>query len=225
MSSRPSRPFRRAGRPRATGRVTTRATSRVPRLVAAGLGLALAAGLAACTSDPVANQYRNGDNKGYIGSDGLRVDEIKPGDRTQPVSFGGTLESGKAFDSKSVAGDVVVVNFWYAACGPCRVEAKDLESVWKDFEGKGVSFVGVNTYDQPDTAQAFNANYGVTYPSIIDVNTGAAKLAFAEVTSIQATPTTRVLDRTGRVAARVIGPIASASILSTLIQTALDEKA
>ncbi len=80
------------------------------------------------------------------------------------------------------------MNFWYAACGPCRVEAKDLQSVWQKFDGKGVSFVGVNTYDQPGTASAFNEKYGVTYPSIIDVNTGDAKLAFAEVTSIQATP-------------------------------------
>ncbi len=119
----------------------------------------------------------------------------------------------------------MVVNFWYAACGPCRVEAKDLESVWKKYQGKGVSFVGVNTYDQAGTAQSFNQKYGVTYPSIIDVNTGAAKLAFAEATSIQATPTTLVLDKQGRVAARVIGPIGSASILETLIQDALAEKA
>ena len=202
-----------------------RGLSRTARLVAAALGVVLATGLAACSSDPVADQYRNGDNKGYIGSDGLRVDEIKAADRTKPVSFGGQLDSGTAFDSKSVAGDVVVVNFWYAACGPCRVEAKDLETVWKKYQGKSVSFVGVNTYDQPGTAQSFNAKYGITYSSIIDVNTGAAKLAFAEVTSIQATPTTLVLDKQGRVAARVIGPIGSASILETLIQDALAEKA
>ena len=161
-SSRPDRGLVDRGR----GRLRT------ARLIAAVLGVALAAGLAACSSDPVADQYRNGDNKGYIGSDGLRVDEIKAADRTKPVTFGGELDNGKAFDSKSVAGDVVVVNFWYAACGPCRVEAKDLESVWTKFQGKGVSFVGVNTYDQPGTATSFNENYGVTYPSIIDVNTG-----------------------------------------------------
>ena len=197
---------------------------RVARVAAAVLGIALVGGLAACSNDAVADQYRNGDNKGYIGSDGMRVEEITPADRTKPVDFGGTLETGKSFTSSSIAGDVAVVNFWYAACGPCRVEAKDLESVWQKFDGKGVSFVGVNTYDQAGTATAFNDKYGVTYPSIIDVNTGDAKLAFAEVTSIQATPTTLVLDKQGRVAARVIGPIGSASILETLIQDALDEK-
>jgi peroxiredoxin len=220
-SSRPSAPPETAAdRPRAR-------RSRHPRIAKAGalivIGAALAGGLAACASDPVADQYRNGDNKGYIGSDGMRVEEIKPADRTKPVAFAGTLESGKRFDSTQIAGDVAVVNFWYAACGPCRVEAKDLQSVWQKFDGKGVSFVGVNTYDQAGTAIAFNDKYGVTYPSIIDVNTGDAKLAFAEVTSIQATPTTLVLDKQGRVAARVIGPIGSASILETLVQDALDE--
>lgn len=219
--SRPSAPTDTLG-DRRVARSSRR--SRVVRTTAALLGVALAGGLAACSNDPVADQYRNGDNKGYIGSDGMRVEEIKPADRDKPVSFGGTLESGKTFKSSSIAGDVAVVNFWYAACGPCRVEAEDLQSVWKKFDGKGVSFVGVNTYDQAGTATAFNDKYGVTYPSIIDVNTGDAKLAFAEVTSIQATPTTLVLDKQGRVAARVIGPIGSASILETLVQDALDEK-
>ena len=216
MPARSSRPHRRAGRPR-VGRAAG-------AVLAAALAAGLVTGLTACSSDPVADQYRSGDNKGYIGSDGLRVDEIKAADRTKPVTFGGTLETGKTFSSSETAGQVVVVNFWYAACGPCRVEAKDLESVAQKYQGKGVSFVGVNTYDQADTARAFNEKYGVSYPSIIDVNTGAAKLAFAEATSIQATPTTLVLDREGRVAARVIGPIGSASILESLIQTALAEK-
>ncbi|WP_251438780.1 TlpA disulfide reductase family protein [Microbacterium sp. USTB-Y] len=220
-SSRPSAPLETAADRPCVRRI------RRPRVLTAGalvLGAALVAGLAGCASDPVADQYRNGDNKGYIGSDGMRVEEIKPADRSKPVAFAGTLENGKKFRSADIAGDVAVVNFWYAACGPCRVEAKDLESVWQKFDGKGVSFVGVNTYDQPGTAQSFNEKYGVTYPSIIDVNTGDAKYAFAEVTSIQATPTTLVLDKQGRVAARVIGPIGSASILETLVQDALNEK-
>ncbi|MBS1673746.1 MAG: TlpA family protein disulfide reductase [Actinobacteria bacterium] len=199
--------------------------NRAVRVSAAVLGFVLAAGLAACSNDAVADQYRNGDNKGYIGSDGMRVEEIVPADRGKPVSFGGVLEDGKTFQSSQIAGDVAVVNFWYAACGPCRVEAKDLESVSQKFDGQGVSFVGVNTYDQAGTATSFNEKYGITYPSIIDVNTGDAKLAFAEVTSIQATPTTLVLDRQGRVAARVIGPIGSASILEAIVKTVLDEKA
>lgn len=58
---------------------------------------------------------------------------------------------------------------------------------------------------------------------MIDVNDGKVKLAFAQVTPIQATPTTLVVDKEGRVAARIIGQLQSASILSTLVRDALGE--
>ena len=86
-----------------------------------------------------------------------------------------------------------------------------------------MSFIGINTRDQADTATAFSEEYGVTYPSLIDVDTAEAKLAFAKATPIAATPTTLVLDKQGRVAARIIGPIDGTSILSTLVKDALAE--
>lgn len=183
-----------------------------------------AVALTACAQDPVAEQYLEGDDKGYISAE-FTVVEIAPDERGEPVEFGGVTESGDEFESADIAGDVAVVNFWYAACGPCRVEAKDLESVWQTYEDEDVSFIGVNTYDQPDTARAFADEYGVTYPSLMDVDNGEAKLAFASVTPIQATPTTLVLDKQGRVAARIIGQIDGTSILSTLVKDALAESA
>lgn len=192
------------------------------------LGAALAAtfvfALTACAPDPVAEQYLDGDGKGYISAD-FTVVEIPVEERTAPVVFGGVTENGDEFASADIEGDVTVVNFWYAACGPCRVEAGDLEAVWQQFEGDGVSFIGVNTYDQADTAKAFADEYGVTYPSLIDVDSGEAKLAFASATSIQATPTTLVLDKQGRVAARIIGQLDGTSILATLVKDALAETA
>ena len=100
-----------------------------------------------------------------------------------------------------------------------------LESVWQEYQEEGVSFVGVNTFDEADTAKAFAETYGVTYPSLMDAKTGTAKLAFAGATPIQATPTTLVLDKQGRVAARIIGQLESASILETLVKDALAESA
>lgn len=193
-------------------------------IAAAVISAALVFTLAACANDPLAEQYRAGDNKGYIAADG-RWQEIAEADRGEPVDFSGVTENGEKFSSADIAGDVVVVNFWYAACGPCRVEAADLESVWQEYKDQGVSFVGVNTSDQADTAQAFADTYGITYPSVIDVNEGNVKLAFAQATPIQATPTTLVLDSEGRVAARIIGQLADASILSTLVRDALAEGA
>ncbi len=194
------------------------------RLGAAALAAALAVGLSACSSDPTVDAFKNGEEKAYTSAD-FRVESIPAAKRKAPVYFGGVTEDGEKFSSDDIRGEVAVVNFWYAGCGPCRIEAKDLEATWQKHRGDDVQFIGVNIYDQADTAKAFAKTYGVTYPSLIDATTGEAKLAFAAVTPIQAPPTTLVLDRQGRVSARIIGPIDGTSILSTLIADALKEKA
>jgi peroxiredoxin len=179
--------------------------------------------LSGCAAnDALAEQYRDGSEKGYISGD-FQVVEIPEGERGDPVDFEGVIETGEPVSSSDYRGDVLVVNFWYAACGPCIVEAPLLEEVWQNYQSEGVAFLGVNTYDQPATALSFARDNNVTYPSVIDVNDGTVKLAFAQVTPIQATPTTLVLDRDGRVAARIIGQLATASILSTLVDDALAE--
>ncbi|MDD7928051.1 TlpA family protein disulfide reductase [Microbacterium thalli] len=192
-------------------------------LIAAVLALLVVGVLAGCvSSDSLAQQYRDGNEKGYIAGD-FRVVEIPEADRGEPVVFEGVTETGETVSSDDYRGGVLVVNFWYAACGPCIVEAPLLEEVWQEYQEQGVAFLGVNTYDQPATALSFARDNNVTYPSVIDVNDGKVKLAFAQVTPIQATPTTLVIDREGRVAARIIGQLASASILSTLISDTLAE--
>ncbi|MEL5991665.1 TlpA family protein disulfide reductase [Microbacterium phosphatis] len=193
------------------------------RLTAAIGAAALALTLAACAPDPVTEQYRDGGDTGYISGE-FAVQEIAPADRGEPVAWEGVTETGDELSSEDVAGDVVVVNFWYASCAPCRVEAADLQKVHTQFEDQGVSFVGVNTFDQADQARSFAEEFGVTYPSIIDVNDAKVKLAFSAATPIQATPVTLVLDQEGRVAASIIGRLEGASILSTLVKDLLAEQ-
>ena len=189
--------------------------------VALVLAGALLTGCAA--DDSLAQQYRDGDEKGYISGD-FQVVEIPEPERGDPVVFEGVTETGETVTSDDYRGGVLVVNFWYAACGPCIVEAPLLEEVWQDYQDQGVAFLGVNTYDQPATALSFARDNNITYPSVIDVNDGQVKLAFAQLTPIQATPTTLVIDRDGRVAARIIGQLATASILSTLVADTLAEE-
>lgn len=183
---------------------------------------ALSIGLIGCTpADPLSEQHQQGSEQGGT-SDG-RIIEIPINQRGAAVSFSGTTEYGDPISSDDYAGQVYVVNFWYAACGPCIVEAPMLEEVWQNYQNDGVGFLGVNIYDQAATAIAFADENGITYPSVIDVNDGRVKQAFAGVTPIQATPTTLVLDRGGRVTARIIGQLESASILDTLVADALAE--
>ncbi len=195
------------------------------RILSLAAVAALAVSLAACSADPLAEQYRAGDNKGYIAANGFQTQEIAPENRGEPVEFTGTLDNGSTATSADYAGDVLVVNFWYATCGPCIIEAPRLEQAAQTFAGQDVAFLGINTYDQPATSLSFARDNGVSYPSLIAVGDAELKLAFADKTPINATPTTLVLDREGRVAARVIGELAEASILEAMVRTVAAESA
>ena len=182
-------------------------------LVASAAVIAL--GLSGCSSDPLAEQYREGSNKNYIAGDGS-VTEIKLDNRGDVITFSGTTETGATVSSTDYLGNVLVVNFWYAGCAPCRAEAPDLEQVYTETSPEGVNFLGVNVRDQAATIDSFNKRFGITYPSIIDQD-GQAQLSFAAQVPPNAVPTTLVLDSQGRVAARILGQLKDPSILSTLI--------
>lgn len=179
--------------------------------------------LSGCASDSLSEQYREGSGKNYIAGDGS-VTEIALADRGKVIEFEGELLTGERLNSSELQGQVVVVNFWYAACAPCRYEAPDLQALWTKFQSDDVAFYGVNVRDQASTALSFEENYGITYPSFLDSNTADVQLAFAGVVAPNAVPTTIVLDSQHRVASRILGMIPDRSILDTLIQTALDEK-
>ncbi len=193
------------------------------RRMAIAATVAAAVVLSGCTaSDGLAEQYRSGNGQGYISGDGAYT-VIAEADRGEPIEFEGTTENGDVVSSDDYRGDVLVVNFWYAACPPCRVEAPDLEEISQQFAPDGVSFLGVNIYDQAATALAFANEFGVTYPSILDVNSGSVRLAFAGEVAPNSVPTTLVLDRQGRVAARISGLLSEPSVLRSMITDALAE--
>ena len=88
-----------------------------------------------------------------------------------------------------------------------------------------VPFLGVNVSDSSDVAKTFEARYQLSYRSIIDAQTAAVQLAFAGAVAPNAVPTTLVLDREGRVAARISGLIRDPIILSGMIDRVVAETA
>ena len=175
------------------------------------------------TSDALAEQYRDGSGANYISGDGA-ITVLAPESRTDSVQFEGDLDTGEFFSSSDYAGSVIVVNFWYAGCPPCRVEAADLESLHQQFLSDGVAFVGVNIFDQAPTALTFANEFGVSYGSIMDVETGSVRLAFAGQVAPNAVPTTLVLDKQGRVSARISGVITDVDLLANIIEGVLEEE-
>jgi len=184
----------------------------------------LSLGLTACSSeaDELADQYRDGSGKGYITASGV-VTEFPAGERSEPISFSGPLDIGGTASADQFRGQVLVVNFWYAGCPPCRVEAEHLEAVYEELGGDDVAFLGVNVRDEAATALSFAEAFQVTYPSILDARDAQAQLAFAATVPPNAIPTTLVLDREGRIAARILGMIDSPSILRTIVKDLVAE--
>ena len=196
----------------------------LPRFLAAVVLSVLAVSLSGCANDPLEEQYRSGSDQNYIAANGS-ITEIAPGDRGSAVRFAGKLEDGTPVSSAEYTGQVLVLNFWYAGCAPCRAEAPDLEKSNQKFTTQGVKFLGVNVRDQAATALAFSRTYGISYPSVLDADDGTLQLAFSGTIAPNAVPTTLVVDKQGRVSARILGRIPDVSILDALITTAVAEKA
>lgn len=183
------------------------------------LAAAAAVLLSGCTqSSEIASITNKGNGQNFVSTTG--VDEY-PSPTTPVVRFAGPLAGGGTFDSSEYTGKVLVVNFWYAGCGPCRAEAKSLESLSKQYAGT-VQFVGINVRDEAGQVTPYERTFGVTYPSILDVDTGSVQLAFATSgRPPNAVPSTYVLDERHRVGARILGGLQNTSTLTSLITTAV----
>ena len=129
-------------------------------LLVAALVVSVTLGVAACASgDGIAGEYGSGG--GTVSSDGAYL-ELTPDQRDEPIVFSGPTVDGTELSSEDLLGEITVVNFWYAGCPPCRVEAPDLVELSGDLEG--VNFVGVNIRDQEAVARTFEEEFGIEIP-------------------------------------------------------------
>ncbi|HVM26675.1 MAG TPA: TlpA disulfide reductase family protein [Mycobacteriales bacterium] len=186
-------------------------------LVAAGLALALAlagcSGDAATAGDPTTPQLKTIE----AGDDGL----IAPAEREPVPALSGPTLEGEQLDVADLRGSVVVLNFWASWCAPCVAEAKNLVTVSERTADDGVVFVGVNIRDDTAAARAFERRHEVPYASIED-QPGALLTRFRRLVP-QTPPTTLLVDRDGRIAARFIGGLTEAELLAPVQALAAEE--
>jgi len=181
-------------------------------------------GVSGCGSDAssIAAQARSGDHKGYVSGDGS-IERLSVDKRSSPLTLSGTTLQGARWKVADDKDHVLVLNVWGQWCGPCVAEMPHLQQVWSQLSaaGKPVQFMGINYRDSVETAKAFLRANKVTYPSLRD-DGGATLLALRGTANT--TPTTLVLDRRGRIAARVSGPVTAAT-LNGLVNDVLGESA
>jgi len=184
------------------------------------LSLAASLAVAGCSGHGAVKQDVSG-TTGYVGGN-LALTYVSAGHRHAPSSVTGKLLDGSSFDLSAWRGKVVVVNFWGSWCAECRDEAQALQQVYADDKSKGVEFLGVDIRDDVPSALDYQRKYGITYPSLNDPNNLLA-LRFRGVPP-NATPSTLILDRSGRIAARQSGSILYAQ-LRDLVDRVLAEPA
>jgi thiol-disulfide isomerase/thioredoxin len=204
---------------RAPLRPTAWIRSRRAALTTAGAAAA-ALLVSACTSGGFSGG--GGDTNFIMGEDGIST--VEKGKRDPAPDLSGKTIDNKQLSVASFKGKVVVLNVWGSWCSPCRAEAPNFEKVSTDLKSKGVQFVGINVADaQVKNALAFEKQYGVTYPSLYDPSS-KLMLRFEKGTlNPQAIPSTLVLDRDGKIAARSLAAL-SEEKLRSMIAPVLAEK-
>jgi thiol-disulfide isomerase/thioredoxin len=190
--------------------------ARLPLAVRVAALVAVGAVLAGCAQSSSAGEPVPGADvgeQGYVSVDGTTT-IVAEADRQAAPGLTGTTLSGDAFSLSDHRGEVVVLNVWASWCAPCRSEADDLAAVAHDTTGRA-TFVGLNTRDSAAPAMAFVERFALSYPSVVDTD-GRLQLRFHDNLPPSAIPSTLVIDREGRVAARAIGEVDRSRLLGLL---------
>jgi peroxiredoxin len=128
-----------------------------------------------------------------------------------------TLLDGQSQRLDALRGKVVLVNFWATSCTTCVAEMPQLVAMQSRLDTRGLRTLAVAmAYDAPANVVRFVQNRQLPLPVVID-NLGAMARAFGDV---EATPTTFVIDRQGRVVQRIVGA-PDFKVLETLLEKLL----
>lgn len=137
---------------------------------------------------------------------------IPADEREQSIVIAGETADGTELSTAQYAGDLVVVNAWASWCPPCIEELPLLATAADSYAGKGVTFLGLNSMDDPIAAASLLGSS--PYRSIDDRD--GAILATIPGVPPRSLPSTVILDRQGRIAVRVIGPVRPGQLESAL---------
>ncbi len=136
---------------------------------------------------------------------------------TNPMEFTISGVNGGRLSLSSLAGKVVVMDFWATWCGPCRLQQPLYEEVKKKFAGRDdLVFLAIDTDEERDIVKPFLDAQKWKTSAYFDDGLGQA----LRISSI---PTTLIVDKRGNISGRMNGfdPEQFVSMLSDRIEEAL----
>ena len=187
--------------------------------IAAALILVVAL-VAGCTTTGADEPTRAANQEGYVGAS-QSVTIVPPAKRVAAPEIKGAVlgEDKKEISTADLTGKVVVLNVWGSWCPPCRKEAPDLQAA-SEQTAKIAQFIGLNTRDLDQAPPiAFNRAHDITYPSIWDP-TSSVLVSLTGTLPPKAIPSTLVIDKQGRVAARIVGPVTKTTLVDMITDVA-----
>ncbi|WP_066360930.1 TlpA family protein disulfide reductase [Herbidospora mongoliensis] len=176
--------------------------------------------LAGCAGNVGGTGQPESDDTRFVAGDG-KVQIFEPGERKPaPVVEGRTLEGGQ---TSMAEGKVTVINFWASWCAPCRAEGPTLKDVAARTKSTGVDFLGINFKDQQAAATAYDTQLAPGYPSIHD-QAGKVLLGFSGTVPPAAIPSTLIIDKEGRIAARALGAVKYQALLDAVTKVSSESR-
>ena len=149
------------------------------------------------------------------------ITRIAPDDRETLPAIAGPFLGGGTGSIADGAGRVVVLNNWASWCEPCREEIPLLVAAREQADPENVLFLGLNVSDEVAAATGFVTETGMPYESIVDAD--GALLATIPGVPAKALPSTVIIDRQGRIAARIIGPVRGSEITEITTEVASEQ--
>lgn len=110
-------------------------------------------------------------------------------------------KDGNHVSLESLKGQVVVLNFWATWCVPCRIEMPSFENLYRRYRSEGLTVLAVSLDKGADQkVRDFAEEYKLSFPVLID-SEGKVEKLYPSISI----PFTFVIDKSGRVVARVDG--------------------
>ena len=117
-----------------------------------------------------------------------------------PMEINGTLLNGKPFDQKTLAGKVVLVDFWATWCGPCVAEIPNVLEQYEKYHKDGFEVVGISLDQEREALEKFVTEQKVPWPILFEEPQGDGwQHPLATFYGISGIPTVVLIGRDGNV--------------------------